>query len=168
MEVDSEEVKRHLGILGYTQIEPSLLNEFVKDLKKLIEYDRKHNNISALSMSLYKDWDKSYSERMKNSTPIKNPIHHNHTANGDEHEDEVNLITKHKSQNCVPRTSSKMMDMHNKTSTNKSSKYESEFMQSKCYFCGSIPMENQPRLKVKHSSKPLHALHLSVTFGIEL
>lgn len=30
MEVDSEEVKRHLDILGYTQIEPSLLNEFVK------------------------------------------------------------------------------------------------------------------------------------------
>lgn len=30
MEVDPEEVKRHLEILGYTHIEPSLLNEFVE------------------------------------------------------------------------------------------------------------------------------------------
>jgi len=48
-------------------------------------------------MSLYKDWDKSYSERMKNSTPIKNSIHHNRTANGDEHGDEdVDLISNKK------------------------------------------------------------------------
>ncbi|KAL4131499.1 hypothetical protein QTP88_008802 [Uroleucon formosanum] len=168
MEVDSEEVKRHLGILGYTQIEPSVLNEFVKDLKKIIEYDRKHNNISTLSMSLYKDWDQSYSERMKNSTPIKNPIHRNSTVKGDEHEDEVNLITNNKSHNCVPQTFSKIMDTHHITPMNKSSKYESEFMQSKCYFCGCMPIENQPRLNMKHRSKPLHTLHLSVTFGIEL
>lgn len=66
----------------------------ILDLKKIIEYDRKHNNISTLSMSLYKDWDQSYSERMKNSTPIKNHIHRNSTVKGDEHEDEVNLISK--------------------------------------------------------------------------
>lgn len=30
MEVDPEEVKRHLKILGYTHVEPNLLNEFVK------------------------------------------------------------------------------------------------------------------------------------------
>lgn len=30
MEVDTEEVKRHLEILGYTHIEPYLLNEFVE------------------------------------------------------------------------------------------------------------------------------------------
>lgn len=30
MEVDSEEVKRHLDILGYTHIEPSLLNDFIE------------------------------------------------------------------------------------------------------------------------------------------
>ncbi|XP_022175229.1 uncharacterized protein LOC111037156 [Myzus persicae] len=166
MEVNPEEVKRHLDILGYTNIEPSLLNEFIKDLKKIIEYDRKHNNISALSMSLYKDWEQSYSERMKSSTPIKNAVERNRTADGDEHEDEVNLMTKHKSQNCVSQTSSKIIEMHNKTPMNKSSKYESESMQPKCYFCGCT--ENQPRLEVKHSSNPLHTLHLSLTFGIQL
>jgi len=30
MEVDSEEVKRYLDILGYTHIEPSLLNDFIE------------------------------------------------------------------------------------------------------------------------------------------
>lgn len=30
MQVDSEEVKRHLDILGYTHIEPSLLNDFIE------------------------------------------------------------------------------------------------------------------------------------------
>lgn len=30
MEVDREEVKRHLEILGYTHVEPNLLDEFVE------------------------------------------------------------------------------------------------------------------------------------------
>lgn len=30
MEIGLEEVKRHLDILGYTNIEPTLLNEFVE------------------------------------------------------------------------------------------------------------------------------------------
>ncbi|XP_060837846.1 uncharacterized protein LOC132919922 [Rhopalosiphum padi] len=167
MEVDSEEVKRHLDILGYTHIEPSLLNDFVKDLKKIIEYDRKYNNISQLSTSLYKDWDQSYSQRMKNSTPNKNAIGRNCTTNGDEHEDEINLITKRKNQNCMSQTISKIIDLHNTTPANKKPKCESEFMPTKCYFCGSIPMENQPRMKVKHNLNPLHTLHLGITFDIE-
>jgi len=68
----------------------------ISDLKKVIEYDRKYNNISVLSMSLYKDWDQTYSERMKNSTPIKNTIDRNGTTNENEYEDEVNLIGKKK------------------------------------------------------------------------
>jgi hypothetical protein len=63
------------------------------DLKKIIEYDQKHN-ISQLSTSLYKDWDQSYSQRMKNSTPNKNAIDRNCTTNGDKHEDEINLSKK--------------------------------------------------------------------------
>jgi len=47
-------------------------------------------------MSLYKDWNQSYSERMKNSTPNKNHSDRNHTTNEDENEDEVNLISKKK------------------------------------------------------------------------
>ncbi|XP_015371212.1 PREDICTED: uncharacterized protein LOC107166887 [Diuraphis noxia] len=105
VEVDSEEVKRHLEILGYTNIEPNLLNEFIKDLKKVIEYDRKHNNVSVLSMSLYQDWNQTYSERMKNSTPIKNTIDRNNgTANGDEYEDEVDLISTFLVENGLART----------------------------------------------------------------
>lgn len=69
----------------------------ILDLKKVIEYDRKHNNVSVLSMSLYQDWNQTYSERMKNSTPIRNTIDRNNgTANGDECEDEVNLTSKKK------------------------------------------------------------------------
>jgi len=68
----------------------------ILDLKKVIEYDRKHNNISVLSMSLYQDWNQTYSERMKNSTPIRNTNDRNNgTANGDEcEEDEVNQTSK--------------------------------------------------------------------------
>ncbi|CAH1711310.1 uncharacterized protein LOC126549372 [Aphis gossypii] len=166
MEVDSEEVKRHLDILGYTHIEPSLLNDFIEDLKKIIEYDRKHNNVSQLSASLYKDWDQSYSQRMKNSTPNKNAIDRNRTTDRNEHEDEANLMTKRKNQNCISQTS-KTIDLHNTTPLNKRSKCESEFTPTKCYFCGCIPMENQPRMKVKHSLNPLHTLHLGITFDIE-
>lgn len=64
------------------------------DLKKIIEYDRKHNNVSQLSASLYKDWDQSYSQRMKNSTPNKNAIDRNRTTDRNEHEDEANLMSK--------------------------------------------------------------------------
>lgn len=32
MEIDTEEVMRHLDILGYTDVEPSLLNEFVEGI----------------------------------------------------------------------------------------------------------------------------------------
>jgi len=66
------------------------------DLKKIIEYDRKHNNVSQLSTSMYKDWDQSYSQRIKNSTPNKNATDRNRTANRDEHEDEANPISKKK------------------------------------------------------------------------
>ncbi|XP_025206904.1 uncharacterized protein LOC112602797 [Melanaphis sacchari] len=167
MEVDTEEVKRHLDILGYTHIEPSLLNDFIEDLKKLIEYDQKHN-VSQLSASLCKEWDQSYSQRMKNSTPNKYAIGRNSTVNGDEHGDEVKLGNKYKNQNCISHTTSKIIDLHNTTHVNKRSKCESEFMPTKCYFCGCIPVENQPKMKVKHSLNPLHTLHLSVSFDIEL
>lgn len=33
MEIDPEEVKRHLDMLGYTHVEPNLLDEFVKGIK---------------------------------------------------------------------------------------------------------------------------------------
>lgn len=33
MEIDPEEVKRHLDMLGYTHVEPNLLDEFVKGMK---------------------------------------------------------------------------------------------------------------------------------------
>lgn len=48
-----------------------MCNDNVLDLKKLIEYDQKHN-VNVLSSSLSKEWCQSYSERMKTSTPIKN------------------------------------------------------------------------------------------------
>jgi len=68
--------------------------DHILDLKKIIEYDRKHNNGSILSTSLYKDWDQSYSQRMKSSTPNKNAIDRSCYVNEEEHENEVDLISK--------------------------------------------------------------------------
>lgn len=51
MEVDPEEVKRHLEILGYTHIEPGLLNEFIEG-----EYCKIIKNFSHLNqLSFYED-----------------------------------------------------------------------------------------------------------------
>ncbi|XP_050422633.1 uncharacterized protein LOC126834613 isoform X2 [Adelges cooleyi] len=44
MDVDPAEVQRHLEALGYENIEPYLLQNFIKDLKKLIKYENKHKD----------------------------------------------------------------------------------------------------------------------------
>ncbi|XP_050434102.1 uncharacterized protein LOC126841564 [Adelges cooleyi] len=44
MEVDPGEVQRQLEALGYENIEPYLLQHFIKDLKKLIKYEKKHED----------------------------------------------------------------------------------------------------------------------------
>ncbi|XP_025415779.1 uncharacterized protein LOC112687351 [Sipha flava] len=165
MKVDTEEVKRHLDILGYTHIEPNLLDEFVKDLRKLIEYDQKHNNLSTLSSSINRDWDQSYSERLKTSTLNKNNSNSNQILSTNKQEFDQRKNKKH--QNCTYRTS-KMIDQHNNTFRKRTSTNESEITQSKCYFCGSSSIENQAKEKMKFNSNPSTTIYINATFNIEL
>ena len=40
-----EDVRKHLGELGYSNIEGNQLDEFCEDLKRLIQYEEKKQNI---------------------------------------------------------------------------------------------------------------------------
>ena len=42
-----DEVKKHLLSLGYTNVTEEQLNEFCKDLKRLVRYEEKQNRIQA-------------------------------------------------------------------------------------------------------------------------
>ncbi|VVC29858.1 Hypothetical protein CINCED_3A024678 [Cinara cedri] len=53
MEIDPVEVLHHLNALGYENVEPHLLQKFIKDLKKLIKYEKQKSkgNVKIDSMS---------------------------------------------------------------------------------------------------------------------
>ncbi|XP_050540632.1 centriolar and ciliogenesis-associated protein hyls-1-like [Daktulosphaira vitifoliae] len=57
MEFDDKEVERHLEALGFENIDPLMLQTFIKDLKKLIIYERKKkkkDTISQMETNEYK------------------------------------------------------------------------------------------------------------------
>lgn len=59
------------------------MSDNVLDLKKLIEYDQKHGDVSVLSTSQNQSWNNSYSARIKTNTANKNYIENSQITNMD-------------------------------------------------------------------------------------